>query len=248
MKKTKLDRNLAANCVADLITDEIEGFLTECITKATNNRGRRKPRDFKQECYTEQCEAARILSFNLLRQAKSINAGSAAVMYHEANAAYKLTCQNARTQFYINLARSLDSITDSRAYWSTIRKLNGNSFVKSMEVNADVLGKHFRDLLAPADWTLSLHFAMPWVKNHSLDGCVTGLEVANVLSMLKERKAPGPDRIPSEFIKYATPQFKASLVTAFNKFLGSETVPKSFQKAIISRIFKKGDPKVTRSL
>jgi len=101
MKKTKLDRNLAANCVADLITDEIEGFLTECITKATNNRGRRKPRDFKQECYTEQCEAARILSFNLPRQAKSTNAGSAAVMYHEANAAYKLTCQNARTQFYI---------------------------------------------------------------------------------------------------------------------------------------------------
>jgi len=57
---------------------------------------------------------------------------------------------------------------------------------------------------------------------------VTGLEVENVLSMLKERKAPRPDRIPSEFIKYATPQFKASLVTAFNKFLGSETVPNSF--------------------
>jgi len=90
-----------------------------------------------------------------------------------------------------------------------------------------------------------MHFAMPWVKNHFLDGCVTGLEVENVLSMLKERIAPGPDRIPSEFIKYATPQFKASLVTAFNKFLGSEKDPKSFQKAIIFPIFKKGDPKVT---
>jgi len=100
-EEDKVGPKPATNCVADLITDEIEGFLTECITKATNNRGRRKPRDFKQECYTEQCEAARILSFNLLRQAKSINAGSAAVMYHEANAAYKLTCQNARTQFYI---------------------------------------------------------------------------------------------------------------------------------------------------
>jgi len=107
----------------------------------------------------------------------------------------------------------LDSITDSRAYWSTIRKLNGNSFVKSMEVNADVLGKHFRDLLATQ----------------------TG----------RYRKAPGNDRIPSEFIKYATPQFKASLLTAFNKFLGSKKVPKSFQKAIIVPIFKKGDPKVT---
>jgi len=69
--------------------------------------------------------------------------------------------------------------------------------------------------------------------------------VENKLSMLKEKKAAGPDRIPSEFIKYATPQFKASLVSAFNKFLGSETVPKSFQKAIIFPIFKKGDPKVT---
>jgi len=114
-----------------------------------------------------------------------------------------------------------------------------------MEVSADDLGKHFPDLLVPPDWTLSLHFAMPWVKNYSLDGCVTGLEVENALAMLKERKAPGPDTIPSEFIKYATPQVKASLVTAFNKFLGSETVPKSFKKAINFPIFKKANPKVT---
>jgi len=93
-----------------------------------------------------------------------------------------------------------------------------------MEVNADDLGKHFRGLLAPPDWTLSLPFAMRWVKNPSLDGCVTELEVENVLTMLKERIAPGPDRIPSEFIKNATPQFNACLVTAFNKFLGSETM------------------------
>jgi len=54
--RTKLDRNLATNCVADLITpDEIEGFLTECIFNAANNRGRKTPRDFKQEWYTEQC-------------------------------------------------------------------------------------------------------------------------------------------------------------------------------------------------
>jgi len=61
-----------------------------------------------------------------------------------------IPCQNARTNLYINPARSLDSITDSRAYWSTIRKLNGNSSVKSMEVNADV-GNRFCDLLAPPD-------------------------------------------------------------------------------------------------
>jgi len=54
-----------------------------------------------------------------------------------------------------------------------------------------------------------------------------------LLAMLTERKAPGPDRISSEFINYATHQFKASLVNAFNKFLGLETVPKCFQKSII---------------
>jgi len=83
---------------------------------------------------------------------------------------------------------------------------------------------------------------MPWVKNRSLDECVTGLEVENVLSMLKERKAHGPEGIPSKLIKYATPQFK---ITAVNKFLGSETVPKNFQKAIIFPISKNGYPKVT---
>jgi len=74
--------------------------------------------------------------------------------------------------------------------------------------------------------------ALPWVKNKSLDGWVTGQELENVLAMLKERKAPGPDGITSEFIKTASLQFKASLVTALNKLLESETVPKSFQKYI----------------
>jgi len=50
--RTKLCRNLATNCVADLRTpDEIGGFLTEFITKVVNNRGQRKPTDFKQERY-----------------------------------------------------------------------------------------------------------------------------------------------------------------------------------------------------
>jgi len=38
----RLDRNLTASSDPDLrTTEEIEGFLTECITKAVNNRGRR---------------------------------------------------------------------------------------------------------------------------------------------------------------------------------------------------------------
>jgi len=50
--RTKLCRNLATNCVADFRTpDEIGGFLTEFITKVVNNRGQRKPTDFKQERY-----------------------------------------------------------------------------------------------------------------------------------------------------------------------------------------------------
>jgi len=39
-----------------------------------------------------------------------------------------------------------------------------------------------------------------------------------LLAKLTERKAPEPERISSEFIKYATRQFKASLVNAFNKY------------------------------
>jgi len=63
----------------------------------------------------------------MVGQAKST---SAVVMYHEANAAYKFTY---RTQIYISLARSFDSIT-----YCTIRKLNEIAFVKSVEITGQV--------------------------------------------------------------------------------------------------------------
>jgi len=164
-------------------------------------------------------------------------------MYHEANAAYKLTCQNAGTKFYINLASSLDSITDSRAYWRANRKLNGNSFVKSMKVNADDLGNHFQNVLAPLDWMLSLHFAMPFVKSvfrWMCDRTRSGKCTCDV-----KRKQSTRERIPSEFIKYSTPQLKASLVTHSTSFWNRKPYQRDFTKAIIFRILKKGDPKVT---
>jgi len=105
----------------------------------------------------------------MVGQAKST---SAVVMYHEANAAYKFTY---RTQIYISLARSFDSIT-----YCTIRKLNEIAFVKSVEINVHELG------------TISAIFlAMPWFKNQIFDGCVTGQVEKNIHVMLKGVKAPG---------------------------------------------------------
>lgn len=62
------------------------------------------------------------------------------------------------------------------------------------------------------------------------------------MKKLKDRKAPGEDRIPYEFFKYTYPEFQQMLAVIFTKILNAGSTDELFYKNIIFPILKKGDP------
>ena len=77
----------------------------------------------------------------------------------------------------------------------------------------------------------------------------TEQELMMALSRLKNRKAPGPDRLPAEIWKYAPRSVHRALLAHFNKALSEASAPSSWKTADIVMIFKgkKKDPTLPTS-
>jgi hypothetical protein len=65
-------------------------------------------------------------------------------------------------------------------------------------------------------------------------------EVEQAVRSLRSRRAPGPDRISSEMVKYGIDMLAQPLTTIFNEWLTQETVPDEVPDSIVKLIFKKG--------
>ncbi len=64
-------------------------------------------------------------------------------------------------------------------------------------------------------------------------------ELYEVLQVLKNKKAPGCDRIPYEFYKYAPQSFLEKLLICFNHINDTCIVPDSFKQSFIFPILKR---------
>lgn len=84
-------------------------------------------------------------------------------------------------------------------------------------------------------------YAAPCNVSPILNAQFTLDELLPIISKLKERKAPGPDRTPNEFYKYGPPELADSLLSLFNFIYDQGSIPSSFGHAILFPLFKKGD-------
>lgn len=82
----------------------------------------------------------------------------------------------------------------------------------------------------------------------SLAACGTGLSpwfssdsIYNVLIQLDEKSSPGPDGIPSLFLKECATELTAPLFLIFSKSVTSGVFPSAWKKALIVPIFKSGN-------
>jgi len=62
-----------------------------------------------------------------------------------------------------------------------------------------------------------------------------------VLKLTKRGKTPGQDDTNSELYKYATEEFKLSLLQFLNNIYRENCIPSEWRNAVITPIFKKGD-------
>ena len=75
---------------------------------------------------------------------------------------------------------------------------------------------HFQKQLNVNIDTHDFNFILPPNDVDELDCAITVAEVNAILQNCKDNKAPGADRIPVEFLKYASPQFIEKMTAAFN--------------------------------
>jgi len=71
---------------------------------------------------------------------------------------------------------------------------------------------------------------------------VTTSDVDDAIKCLKIGKVSGPDGIDNRVLRESVHQLSAVLCDLYNSCLQSQTMPKAWKLAIVSAVFKKGDP------
>ncbi|XGW07244.1 hypothetical protein V3C99_017074 [Haemonchus contortus] len=66
-------------------------------------------------------------------------------------------------------------------------------------------------------------------------------EVERAIRQMKWRKAPGPDRISADFLKWASYTIIKQLTKRFNKYLDAQRIPDQWKKSNTVLLFKKGE-------
>ncbi|KAM9320225.1 LOW QUALITY PROTEIN: X-linked retinitis pigmentosa GTPase regulator [Gastrophryne carolinensis] len=115
------------------------------------------------------------------------------------------------------------------------------------EVRARLRAKNIRVRYDPVDLAAFLDTinlpSLSEADSAMLDGPITCAEIEKAIALMSNRKAPGPDGLPSEWYKKNGPVLASRLLEVFSEALHSETIPKTFAQATITLIYKEGKPR-----
>lgn len=190
------------------------------------------------------CEELRKRSLRLLNCARKNPSEEAKHDYLEASKKYKNTCWKKKTEHYQKVAYELSQVRDSKQFWKAARELRGDTFFCGKNLQVQEFAAYFKELLNPPTIALTPHYAEPFSVNPVLDAPISYEELSAVLKKCKDKKAPGPDMVPYEFLKNAPKSFLDKLTQAYNVIFETENVPDSFAKSILFPLHKKGDIEV----
>lgn len=170
---------------------------------------------------------------------------------------YKSNPSNEQHTKYIRIRNEVNSKikTIKREYWSKFtsdmdydmygaqrkvwkmlknRKKPVNEYVQTKGVPLEQWEKYFRDLYDAQE------IEGPEVHETPPNALFENAEIKQKLTKLKNRKAPGTDNIPNEFLKYGGKELINKLTILFNKIITTGEVPDDWHKSITIPIFKKG--------
>ncbi|XP_055910575.1 uncharacterized protein LOC129944917 [Eupeodes corollae] len=158
--------------------------------------------------------------------------------YLQLNRKFKSLCREKKVTHYENEAKSLASCKSTRDFWQKPQTINGKVHVINRHLNRETLRVHFNELLNHLPTTNDIvQFAQPTFSNEILESAIEKDEVCTALKRLKDGKAAGADRIPSEFYKYGLDMLINRLTDMY--YMDTGVIPKEFKEALIFPIHKK---------
>ena len=140
---------------------------------------------------------------------------------------------------------------DPKAFWNLISKIR-KSHNDDENIDPELLFSHFKQLhqakstnTFDKDFEHKIKEKLDKIDKDKvidiLDEPTTVKEVLDVIKLLKNKKASGPDCISNEMIKLCVPQLTEVFVKSINHVLKSEAMPDVWTEGYISAVHKKGD-------
>lgn len=216
-------------------------ILTSKIKSATGRMV--KPKKFftaKQKWFDCQCYLARSRMTDKLNLYRKHNLLTFKQQYAQAKRSYYKLCESKKVAMKNKDIRKLNYVSDSRQWWKLAKDLKNIPPKMGNNLTIHSFFDHFKGLLS-IEPNASVKWAMPRITDPLLDNPFEMFELNIVLKNAKLDKAPGSDRIPSEFYKYAPPCFKTEVLQLLNKVFLSNNIPDCFRTSIIIPLYKKGD-------
>jgi len=230
--------------------NKIQTSLKNTLHQASQSSGMTQQHSFNntnnQPWFDRDCRILRELTLSYLQDFRKHNNESYRNKYITAQKEYKNLIKTKKQQHIIQLNNEILKTKDASAFWSAINKFRSK---QPNQINATIsqLFAHYKATFSSNETnhatkdSISIEY-----KDTLLDSIISFTELEFHLKKLKNNKAPGPDKIPNEFIKNSPQHYKINILKLFNKILETHTFPKEWCTSHIYPIHKSGstsDPK-----
>ena len=201
-------------------------------------------------CLLYTCETAYYNSINRPNVRKQLRQYRRTLKADDRNAfciarrEYKNLLKNEKKQHNDTLLNMLlASVKSQRDFWEAVHKVSfKRKFVRN-DIAVDDWFQHFRTLLEKevnSDDITDSTFDDD-AENHTLNRPILEAEVLFALRKIKLGKAPEPDGIIGEIIRYSDNQVVHFFVKFFNTLFDNGIFPDGWTESIVTLLFKKGD-------
>lgn len=157
--------------------------------------------------------------------------------YVNAKNTYKSLCREKKEEHTLKLQKAINNSRNSQSFWQAVKRFRLP--VKSPNKVAFEKWLDFYSNIMPAREENDCIYLGNEVDELDEEFSLGELEVA--LAKLKNKKSPGVDNIPNEFLKHLPTRGKVKLLETFNQIFFCERTPLLWSKSVTVMIYKKDD-------
>lgn len=150
---------------------------------------------------------------------------------------YQSLIRDKKRKHATQLKQTLNQATRQQDFWKALKPFRSTPFVPNT-ISEEKWLDFYHNLIPPPPQHKDTFYG---VHHPELDTVITLAEIQKAISRLPTHKAPGPDGIPTEFLKALPHDSILTVLQCFNDILSNEQTPMEWGNSITTILHKKGD-------